>query len=203
LAGDRVPGGDVVADVQEASGALDPPGPAEQPATLANDLTDVVDDVRALAADFGIRPYRTFLVHAAWSGGAEGEGVLRVVSRREVVPPPEVRDVSGLAQVLRATGVGEEGDVVVGKISPRYSEDDLVGLTPDLVDPGNARTLAPGVDFFWELVEARPTNPAPRPRRFRVASTPSLSRSGMEWRVTLRKQDGDRGRDLETDRAAP
>jgi hypothetical protein len=197
---DRIDGGEILADLQAEAGELEPPADWQTPDTLGSDLVDVVDDIRAIAADLGLRPYRVFLMHARWTGGERGAGKLLLVAEREIVPPPRVQDVSGMAMVLRSTGVTEEGDVKVDEVSARFSEDDLVGLTPDMVDPQDPRRLRPDVEFFYEMRESRDTARPTVRRRFVLANTPSLSRDGMQWTISLLRQDGDRMRDGSTTR---
>ena len=153
-----------------------------------------MDDCRALAADLGVRPYRAVLVHVQWSGGRRGEGTAVITSRREIVPPPRVRDPSSVRQVVESTGRTEEGDLFVDRISARYTEDDLLGRTPDLQDPALQRTSSRAADFYWELQEVRASVPPPPVRRYRPSSVPALSRAGQEWRVNLSKTDYDPGR---------
>lgn len=199
---DRVQSGDIVGDVQEMTGALEAPPPEATQDTFAADMQDVVDDIRGLNAEFGIRPYRVFLVHAAWSGGRRGEGTLQVTSRREILPPPRVTDLDGLRARVGATGVVEEGDLRVDEISARIPQDDLMGRTPDLQDPVRKRTSQKNVEFFWEVVEARASIPRPAPRRFSPPVTLSMARSGFEWRAVLVKAAYDLARDGSTDRQA-
>lgn len=196
MADDRTFSGDLTGDIPEQTGALDGPVKERAPDTLAWQLTGVADDVRKIAADLGVRPYRVYLVHAEWSGEARGYGEAQIISRREIVPVPRVRDIDSATRNLRATGMTEEGDVVVDQISARLTEDDLLGKTPDMRDAVQQRTSRAKVQFWWEIVENRPSNPSPAIRRFSgPVKVPVLTRGGLQWRVTLVKQDLDRGRD--------
>lgn len=197
MADDRVDNGDPAGDVPEASGALRPPDKRESKHTLAYELTEVVDSVRTLYADFGLRPYRVFLVHGKWPGARRGYGgALQVVSRREIVPVPRVRDVGAVTRQIQALGNTEIGDIVIDQISARYTEDDLMGRTPDMVDPTSPRTLLPNVQFWWEVEECRDQRPNTVVRRYSgPVRVPELNRGATSWRVTLTKQDQDRSRD--------
>ena len=197
MPGDRVADGVPGSSVPEVSGQLRGPVPAAQrePDSLAWRLTGVVDRVRGLSTKFGLRPHQVFLVHVRWTGKRRGEGSPQQVACREIVPRPRVRDMDSIRRVSHATGTIEEGDVVVDEISARIPEDDLMGRTPDLMDPTVPRSLAPNVEFFWLIVEVRPSSPRPARRRFAVAGVPALARDGDGWRVTLTKQDYDEGRD--------
>lgn len=171
--------------------------------SLAVDLRPDVDELRHLAAEMGVRPYRVFLAWARWDGGARGEGRLRVAERAEILPRPVVQDMSSIAQALRPVGVSEEGSVAVSEVSPAWTEDLLLGLRDGYVDAASrlGRTLAADVEFWWEVQEQRPTGGvAPldgetRIRRFRPYGAPHLSRDGFQWRLTLEKADYDVDRD--------
>lgn len=190
---DREDNGDPASLLPELGRELEAPGPGEQRETLANKLVPVVDRIRHLSALFGVRPYRVFLVHSTWTGGESGVGN-EVVRAREIVPPPRVKEIGSMTEVLEATGTTETGDVEVDRISARYTEDDLLGRTPDLRDPNAQRTTVEGADFFWEVIETRPSTPYPVVRRFAVRGVPELRRGAAEWVVRLVKQDYDRGR---------
>ena len=76
----------------------------------------------------------------------------------------KVQDMAATTQVLQAMGLTEAGGLTVSQISLRFTEDDLMGKTQDLIDPEIRRTGLRNAEFFWEVVEARPTGPAPAPR---------------------------------------
>jgi hypothetical protein len=204
MGSDRVPTGDVAAELPELSGRLRPPEPQAMPQTLAGRLVPLADRLRGLKARFGIRPYRVFLVHAVWTGGKRGIGHQQLTSRFEIIPPPRVRDLSGVNRRLRAAGLTEEGDVTIDEISAKYAEDDLMGRTPDLQNPELRRTLRQDVEFWWEVHEARAVGVPTVIRRYSPpTSVPTLSRDNMQWKVTLTKQGEDRGRNGGTDRNEP
>lgn len=191
---DREDNGDPRSQLPELSGRLRPPEGEGQRRTLANRLVPVVDRIRNLNARFGLRPYRVFLVHVVWSGGARGAGMMRVTSRREVLPVPRVGDVGAMVETILATGTTEEGGISVDEISAKYTEDDLLGRTPDLGDPKlGGMTAEESTEFFWEVEEERPQRDLPAIRRFAVAGVPALDRGKFQWSVRLTKQDYDRG----------
>jgi len=199
---DRENNGDPATDLDELGGRLRSPTPDQSRGTLASRLVKVADRVRNLNARFGIRPYRMFLIHTIWTGGERGIGDERIVSRIELLPVPLLKNIGALDEVLRATGTVEEGDVECVEISARYTEDDLLGRTPDIRDPALQRTALEEMDFCWEAVENRPQRPFAVIRRFAVRGVPELSRDGFQWKVRLVKQDYDRGRRGETERDA-
>lgn len=191
---DRVDTGDPAAEIPELSGELTPPAPQQMPATLAGSLVPVADDLRNLYAEFGLRPYRVYLVHATWTSGRRGVGTQVIMSRREILPVPRVRDIDSVRRNVQPTGLTEEGDIVIDQISAKFSEDDLVGRTPDLTDPVRTRTSRTDVEFWWEVEEARAAAPRPVRRFSPPVAAPVLSRGALAWRVTLTKQGYDRAR---------
>jgi hypothetical protein len=163
-------------------------------------LQPAIDRVRQIPTDLGLRPYRVFLIHVLWSGERIGEGQPQEISRHEILPTPRVRDMASTSEVLSAIGRVEEGGIVVDRISAKYSEDDLMGATADMIDPAAPRTGKRNAEFFWEVRENRPTQPSTIPRRYIVASTPTLMRGGLHWRVALNKVMVNRNRQQGFDR---
>jgi len=184
--------GDPASDILRASGRL-APRPGKTP--LAFKLVPVADKIRALASKFGLRPYRVFLVHGTWTGEREGQGQLLRTSRRELLPTPRVRSMDSVRQYLRATGRTEDGDIYIDQISASIPEDDMLGKTPDLRDPSNPRSALEVSEFWWEVVEERPSDPKPVIRRFVPASAPDLRRDSLAWSINLTKQDYDPSRE--------
>jgi hypothetical protein len=169
------------------------PVPASQ-STLMVGLIPIVDSARQLINNFGLCPYRVFLIHVLWPSGRRGVGNPVVISNRELLPAPKVVDMSATTEILQAFGRSEDGGLSVERISARYSEDDLLGVTPDLKDLVPDSTDTANVDFFYEVQEARPTSPQPASRRYVPSSVPMLSRGGLSWKIALTKQDYDRDR---------
>ena len=194
MAADRTGSGDPNSELPAISGQLNAPQPYEVPQTLAGKLVSVVDRLRQIPAKFGIRPYRVFLVHIRWSGQRIGEGNPEEISRCEITPIPRVTEMSSTTEVLRSIGLTEEGTLSVDRISPRFTEDDLMGRTPDLQDPELPRTGLDNVEFRWEVAENRPSLPASVRRAYKPSAVPSLSRDGFQWKVLLVKTDYDAGR---------
>lgn len=198
--GDRTSNGTPAQEMPEATGQVKPVagGP-----TLASRLVPVVDRVRQLYTRFGTRPYRVFLVHVKWSGTRLGEGTPMEISRRELLPTPRIVDMAATSTALAAVGLAEEGGLSIDQISAKYTEDDLTGKTPDLQDPVLQLTGMRNAEFFYEVVENRPSNPSPTRRRYVPNGVPSLSRDGFMWRVSLTKQDFNRARDGSFTRRGP
>ena len=183
---DRTSPSDIAAEVVAEGGKLHPVLHGRK--TLAESLGSTVDQIRQIATDLGVRPYRVWLVHWQWPR-KPGLGVPRETSRREILPTPRVMDLSGVPLSLASVGLTEMGGIKVDRISQRFSEDDLTGRTPDLRDPVRDATNREGSEFFYEVRETRTTVPPTKPRRFIPANVPMLRRSGMEWSIMLNRQE--------------
>jgi len=182
-------------DFPESRGQVRPLRSEEVGRTLTARMGPIIDRLRQLHTSFGLRPYRVFLVHVAWSGSRRGDGGATEISRREILPTPLVIDMSSVNEIIRATGNTEEGGIKIVEISSKYSQDDLMGVTLDLQDPALLLTGKRNVEFFWEVVENRPRNPKPSRRRFVPNAAPELSRDTFDWRVNLTRQAGEGNRD--------
>jgi len=183
-------------EMPEVAGLVRPLADHELSGTLTTRLIPLVDRIRHLYTRFGQRPYRVFLVHLQWSGRLIGEGSPVVLSRRELLPTPRVLDMSATNEVLRAFGNTEEGGLTVDQISMKYSEDDLLGRTPDLINPATPRTSMKNVEFFWEVSEDNKRIP----RRYVPNAVPMIGKDRFQLRISLTKQDSNRARDLSFNR---
>jgi hypothetical protein len=177
---------DVKAEIPAMSGRVHPV-PAGQ-RTLAETLGPSIDVIRQIACDLGVRPYRVFLVHWQWPV-KKGIGRPREISRIEILPTPRVRDLNATTLAMTAFGLNETGGLFIDKISARFSEADLMGRTPDVIDPARPQTNLASTECFWEVRETRQTTPPTKPRRYRANVVPMLNRTGMHWSVALVKQD--------------
>lgn len=177
---------DVKAEMPALAGRVHPV-PAGQ-RTLAESLGPSIDTIRQIATDLGVRPYRVFLVHWLWPV-KKGLGKPREIYRKEILPTPRVRDLNATPFAMSAFGLNEVGGLFVDKISARFSEADLIGRTPDVIDPARPQTNLATSECFWEVRETRQTTPPTKPRRYRPSSVPMLNRTGMHWQVALVKQD--------------
>lgn len=185
-------------DLDRLRGAFKTPDPREAPDLLTVSLSSTADSIRHLHATFGTHIYRVFLHHQIWTGNLRGVGALQSLSRREILPAPRVRDMSVMSRILRSTGITEEGDVTVDRISISFSEDDLIGKTPDLTDPQLPVTSRSAIEFSWEIQESRPQTPNTLVRRFKPSGVPD--RRQVQWSISLVKADGDAKRDGSTER---
>lgn len=112
--------------------------------TLRDDLLGVVDELRDLPDEFGIRRFQAVtLRRRKWSGGSPGLGTATNVDL-VLSPVPRVRILS-TAEVLASEGSYEQGDYQVDKITPRYLDGTTYGgyyPTAQLATP-TAPTIAP------------------------------------------------------------
>jgi hypothetical protein len=178
----RTPPYDVLAEVPAISGQVRPESPARR--SLADSLGPTVDRIRQLRTDMGLAPYRVFLVHWRWPS-KRGLGRPVEIARDEVLPNPKISDMTGTLIGVAAFGATEGGGLFVSKISTKYSENDLLGRTPDLVDSVRPKTSASNVEFFWEVQLARGGS---KPRRYIPQGVPMLDRSGIQWKISVIKQ---------------
>lgn len=155
--------------------------------TLLGDfaLDGCLDDLRQINTDLGMRPYRVFLVRTRWSGESRGEGVETVISEEELSPTPKVEPVSSVNRQLLDIGIDEQGSLNVSEISPRYTEFQLLGLTP------NGESIPPNETFSWEVTLMRGDGPHKR-RRFLVQGVPSYQAEELQWTVRLNRAGADR-----------
>lgn len=151
--------------------------------SLAEDMAEVVDDLRQMLVDEGLRPYEVRSVVVRWSGGERHRGTPSVVFERPFLPIPRVHGISGVARDLRPGGTVKRGTVTLTGISPRYTLEDILELIP--------RDLQRGEEHFIEIsLDKREGNPARL--RYVVSGTPE--RRPLDWTVKLTKQDENRDR---------
>ena len=155
--------------------------------TLVADLTDVIDDVRDIATQLGARPYRVTLVWVQWSGAKRGQGV---ATRREemLLPTPYVIELNAMQQQQNPIGGEPVGSMRITEISPRYTEDYLMGNLPD------GTPKAANQEFYWEVEIRRKDGPGQR-RRFIPKSTPQKRAEDGTWTVIMLKVSADVARD--------
>lgn len=130
--------------------------------SLRDDLVPVVDDVREMIDDLGLRLHTVQTRRITWSGGAPGLGDATVTDVA-LSPAPKVRNPSPRERVAEP-GRFEEGDRLVEKISATYTEADLDG-----------GAIADAEEFYW-LIDGDP---------YRVVGKP-LERF-LGWTVQLRR----------------
>lgn len=153
--------------------------------SLVEEMAETVDAMNQLAVDFGVRPYEVWSVVVRWSGGERGRGAPSVVWEQPFLPVPKLSGVAEVNRDLRAGGAAYRGSPRLEKLSPRYTEDDILQLFP--------RELAPGEEHFIEArLDGRGGSRGVR-SRYVVSGKPE--RRSFDWTVRLTKQDPDRERD--------
>lgn len=155
---------------------------------LVDDLARTVDQMRQLAVDSGLRPYRVFSVVLRWTGGETGRGEAVVESETELVPRPLVVDMGNVRREARRAGREEAGSVMLKEISPRYTEDEVNGLFHV------ARQLPRDRDAFIEIRMDGRDGPSTDRRRFAVRGAPHRDAERHQWVARLVKVLGDRRR---------
>jgi hypothetical protein len=155
--------------------------------TLIASLTDTVDSVRDIYTQLGARPYRVRMVRTRWTGGMRGVGVEEVVCETPILPTPRVSDLANLSQELLPIGMEEVGQVRISEISPRYTEDQLVGRDND------GTPVSSDTEFYYEIEFVRPDSDGVR-RRFIPTGVPNYNPTQFQWWIDLRRAHDDRTR---------
>lgn len=154
--------------------------------SLVESLGGVVDELRQLHTDFGLRPYRVFSVVIGYSGGEVGRGKAQVVSEVELLPTPKLVDMKSVRGISKPAGFDEEGAITLKQISPRYTEDDINEIFFQQPLPKAA------IGFLEVRVDER--DGSTKRRRFVVKGTPFRDAGKFEWSVRLTAQSHDRDR---------
>jgi len=147
---------------------------------------DCLDELRQIAADFGARPYRVFLVRTLWKGGKRGRGPEQVISETEILPTPKVETMMSVQLQMLDVGVDEQGGMTVSEISPRYTENQLLGRNEDGTE------IADNETFSWEISMHRGDSDDQKRRRYNVKGVPSYEPTGLQWKVSLVRSGSDR-----------
>lgn len=165
--------------------------PDQAKRTLANRFGPRVDRIRQFNTRFGVRPYRCFLVWMCWGGSERGEGTEKEVKRVEILPTPQVTDLTAQTLTAFSGGVLPVGSVRVTQISTQYTFDVLSGLA---YPQAHEDRIPADVNFFWEIVEDGRGDPQPLRARYRVNGVPFRAGGQVQWMVVLERasQDLDR-----------
>lgn len=152
----------------------------------ADYLQAPLDAARNVMAAIGLRPYTVKIVHVRWTGAVIGDGREEVVRVREVLPVPEVGDLSGIIRQMTPAQVDEAGAIILSKVSAHYTEDDV------LLRPRTGKPLPANEAAYYE-VSWRATGER---RRFAPVGGggASFRAASSEWQVTLTLQKGARPR---------
>jgi len=99
--------------------------------TIRDGLLPVVDALRQLPSDFGIRRYSVTLRSRAWSGGSPGLGTATDTDTL-ISPAPRVRVLSP-KEVASSGGTYQDGDFMIEKITPAYTSPTTGGWAPSVL----------------------------------------------------------------------
>lgn len=156
--------------------------------TLGRQLIQVVDTLRDIPVQFGLRPYEVHLVRTRWTGGERGVGYEVVISDTPILPTPLITSLDGVQRIVNAVGLDEIGSVRLEQVSGRYAEGFLSGTDAQ----GNPQD--PDTQCYYEVQFPTPgtiSDGAPR-RRFFPSSAPSYDASRFMWTLTLERSHVDR-----------
>jgi hypothetical protein len=161
--------------------------PFQAKRSLANRLVRVADNVRQIATNLGIRPYRVFLVWTTFDGEERGEGTERELARVEILPTPKTAELTSLQQAPYAAGVLTTGTLRLDRISAGFTAAQLSGL--EVPGKGQLPDMPQNIDFWYEIREDGRGNDRPVPLRFRLATSPYRAAGKVSWSVVLERQD--------------
>jgi len=150
-----------------------------------NPVADILRDLKT--KPLGARPYQVKLVWTRWSGGERGVGVEEVFAEMLLLPTPASDRLTSLATVVQSIGSDDQGQFTVSEISPRYTEDQLLGRLND------GTPVPDDQNFYWEVYYPRRHEPGVR-RRFVPSSPPDYHATRFEWTIRLTKASEDRSR---------
>jgi hypothetical protein len=147
------------------------------PEQLLDGLIPDVDDLRELATEFGIRPYRLLAVIRTWDGTEVGDGAYTDVSV-EYTPRPVVKPFTSIRNRLEPCGLMEAGFAVIEELSLSYTYPEVTGV-------GIGLTVAQ--EFKLALAEGEGQL---QPTRFFVHDAPPFSdrEKTQGWILKLRLQ---------------
>ena len=159
------------------------------PRTLVEELNGEVASIWGeVYGDIGPFSYRVFRVTTVWSGGAPGRGEIVENERVELrcglksdgcPSPPQVTLEGSFSRALN--GVVDEGEALVEKLDPTYTE-------ADLCDFGR---VSPGDESFFEIRQDGRDGASPdRPLgRYILIGRPVRGEYARGWRLRLRAQE--------------
>lgn len=162
--------------------------PEDVTCNLVKELTPTVDAVRDIHTQLGTRGYIVKVVRTVWSGGERGVGVEQVMWEKHILPTPLISDVKAVRQELLSIGTQEMGEVQVSEISPRYTEDDLMGRESD------GSPVPKDQVVYWEIQDDIGNPNGSTRRRFTPIAAPFRDPTQFEWSIQLVRARGDRTR---------
>lgn len=158
--------------------------------SMLGELMECVDCIRQIPVELGARPYRVFLIWTRWSGEERGEGVESLIREEEILPVPKIQEMASVQLQLLDIGMDEQGSLQVSQISPRYTENQLLGRNPD------GSGIADNETFSWEVrLDKGDVSDLKKRRRFMVKGVPSFKAESLQWSVNLIRAGSDRQHD--------
>ncbi len=155
--------------------------------TLAAKLNgQIVDPLRDLLTQFGLRVNDVQIVTIKWTGGFRGQGRDVVERTFRLLPAPRVRGLESMMETVDSVGLDEVGTITVDRISPRYTEEQLRGYETD-------GALPEDTEVFYEITGSYQDR-AMR-RRFHLSGAPH--RGTLGWEISLVRAHEDRLRNGE------
>ena len=158
------------------------------------DRPGVIDRSRQIATNLGMRPYLVELVWTGWSGAERGEGTERELVRVQLLPMPQVKDLTSIALNGFSAGKLPVGSIRVDEISAgRYTEDLLRGLKLPTGEKFDEKRM----DFTWEVREDGRnlgSGELAERKKFRVMAGPHLSACCTQYSVVLERASKDPSR---------
>ncbi len=155
--------------------------------TLARRFIPLADSLRDLLTKFGLRSYRVSFLRIAWSGGKRGRGTPTIIEETTILPTPKISSLDAVSELLQPIGLSEVGSIQLSGISGTYTEEQLLGLSPEGDD------IPPDQEFFYE-VEFFPNDGASKKRRFFPKGVPNYAAGRIQWTIALEKANDDRAR---------
>lgn len=194
-----------------------PLDPTQARRSFAQRFAPTADRLRQIVTNFGLRPYRVWLVWTRWSGTERGVGKEKEVVRLEILPTPKIANLdTSIRYQMISAGYLPTGSIMVSNISALLTQDQLTGLaipTREFVcrnDPPtieSARRLPPKpseyrlpnpYDFYWLVCEDGRGDDPPAENKFRLSSWPWRDAGNIGWRVALERVSSDPARDGDT-----
>ncbi len=159
---------------------------AELMGSLGMCLQPVVDSIRDLVHDFGLRGYRVCLV---WQRRNSKQRAVELL--RKQLHPVLVSSTTSVNWQDSLSGMYDSGELTISQISPaQVKGPELFGEVPEF-----DWYLDPDIEFFYEVkVRARcpGDNVAIRPWRFTPSSEPYYDAENFQWVINVMAQIGER-----------
>lgn len=171
--------------------------PGEAKNSFAQRFAKVGDRLRQLNTNFGVRPYRVFLVWEKWDGSERGEGETHPVAECELLPTPLVQTMDAVSLDPRSAGILPIGTLRISEVSiDRYTRDRLWGL--DIPGVGRFDHIPPLYSFFYEVREDGRGDCPPWRMKYRLSNEPHRMADQLMWQFAIERISEDRERDGKT-----